>query len=70
MPLVYLRHPLHGEKVETNDMIAQIDKGNGWVEFDPSVKPAPVEAVIEPAADPVEVPDFLSAPVKVKRSKL
>ena len=50
MALVYLRHPLHGEKPESNDMIASLDKKNGWVEFDPTVKP-------------VELPSFFGVPI-------
>ena len=70
MALVYLRHPLHGEKAESNDIISSMDKANGWVEFDPTIKPAIVEpAVVEPVKaekpKPVKaepIPDFLKAP--------
>lgn len=66
MPDIYLRHPIHGEKVEHNPAIAQMDKGNGWVEFDPNERP--VQEVVEPVVPPVVVPEppavlpFLLAP--------
>ena len=73
MALVYLRHPLHGEKTESNDMISAMDKANGWVEFNPIANPVEVEQV-KPEPVKVEkpkpvkvdttvaVPDFLKAP--------
>lgn len=55
--LNYLQHPLHGQKVESNDMVATLDRANGWVDYDPSPKPEPVaEPVIEPADEPVIEP--------------
>lgn len=44
MGAIYLRHPIHGEKVESSDIIATQDRANGWVDFDPT---------------PVAVPSFL-----------
>lgn len=67
MPDIYLRHPLHGEKVEHNESLAQMDKGNGWVEFDPAVKPEP--EVVPPVVNPsMVVPDFLKAAPKAPKS--
>ena len=52
-------------------MIADLDRANGWVEFDPAPPPAPVEVVIEDEPEPViekpkkpkkpsdGIPDFL-----------
>lgn len=64
MALVYLKHPVHGQKVESNDIIAAMDRANGWVDFDPSAE-VPVasvepEVVVQPAAG---LPAFLTAPV-------
>ena len=47
MALIYLRHPLHGEKAESNDLISYLDKKAGWVEFDP-VQEAADRVVVEP----------------------
>lgn len=47
MPIIYLRHPVHGAKVATMDMEAEYDERNGWqrytpgVEDDPDDEPAP-----------------------------
>lgn len=65
MPDIYLRHPLHGEKVEHNEAIAQMDKGNGWVQFDPSeAVPVAVEPAVEPAVvqEPTAALPFFLAP--------
>ena len=56
MPVVYLKHPKHGEKVAFSEVEATLDRENGWVEFDPTVKEAPAAA---PPTEPV-VPAFLS----------
>lgn len=39
--LNYLQHPLHGQKVESNEMIAAMDRASGWVDYDPSAIPPP-----------------------------
>lgn len=52
--VIYLRHPLHGNKVATSDLEAAADADNGWERFDPSapVVEAPVAspAAIDPPA--------------------
>ena len=53
MPVIYMKHPRHGEKVATMDLEAEEDERNGWERFDPAA-PAPAE----PAPQAVE-----SAPV-------
>ena len=51
MPLIYLRHAIHGAKVATMDMEAEYDERNGWqrytpgVEDDPDDAPPPVNAL-------------------------
>lgn len=46
MPVIYLKHPVHGAKVATMEMEAQFDEKNGWERYtldqDTSVEPAPV----------------------------
>jgi len=54
MPVIYLRHPRHGEKVATMEMEAAYDESNGWVRFTPG-QPAP--------AAPAKAPDPVVAPV-------
>ncbi len=69
MALVHLRHPLHGEKVEFNLLIVDLDKANGWVEFDFAPPPAaPVEVVIEDEPEP-ESELVIEKPKKAKKSE-
>lgn len=35
MPLIYLKHPDHGDKVATMDLEAEFDEQNGWVRYTP-----------------------------------
>lgn len=35
MPVIYLRHPVHGSKVATLDMEAEYDEQHGWVRYNP-----------------------------------
>lgn len=62
MALVYLRHPLHGEKAESNDLISSMDKANGWSEFDP------VREAADKAAQVVIEPVKVDPPAKVEKS--
>ena len=36
MAVIYLEHPVHGQKVATSDAEARYDRANGWYEFDPN----------------------------------
>lgn len=38
MPVIYLRHPVHGAKVATLDMEADYDERNGWQRYTPGVE--------------------------------
>ena len=38
MPIIYLRHPVHGAKVATLDMEADYDERNGWERYTPGVE--------------------------------
>ena len=53
MPVIYLKHPIHGAKVATMDLEVAGDLANGWKVFDPTVQ-APVVAAPAPASAPVE----------------
>ena len=57
MPIIYLRHSIHGTKIATMEQEAEFDEQNGWVRYTldtPSISEE-VEAVEEPteAAAPV-----------------
>ncbi len=57
MPIIYLKHPDHGNKIATMEAEAEFDEQNGWVRYTldtPSISEE-VEAVEEPteAAAPV-----------------
>lgn len=62
MAVIYLEHPVHGQKVACGDQEAAYDRANGWVDFDPAARiaeaaqAAPVE-VVSPAP---AVPSFLA----------
>lgn len=60
--VIYLRHPLHGEKVASTEVEAANDRENGWEDFDPTAKGAAPAAPTSPVSEPV-VPAFL-APVE------
>jgi hypothetical protein len=32
---IYLKHPIHGNKIATMDLEAQADETNGWVRYNP-----------------------------------
>jgi hypothetical protein len=33
MPVIYMRHPVHGAKVATMEMEAEADERNGWERY-------------------------------------
>lgn len=33
MPIIYLRHPRHGEKIASSEMEAEYDEQNGWQRY-------------------------------------
>jgi len=35
MPIIYMRHPVHGAKVATMEMEAEYDERNGWERYTP-----------------------------------
>ena len=38
MPIIYLRHPVHGAKIATIEMEAEYDERNGWERYTPGVE--------------------------------
>ena len=46
--VIYLTHPIHGAKVATMDLEAEMDEKNGWVRYNPDTSS-------EPEAAPVNV---------------
>ena len=58
MPIIYLKHPIHGTKVATMDAEAEYDESNGWKRYELDTQPAPVaEEVKEIIAAPVNTLD-------------
>ena len=56
MPIIYLKHPIHGAKVATMEMEAEYDEQNGWVRYNPDeTKPVVVQEA--------EIPAFLQESV-------
>jgi len=46
--IIYLSHPVHGAKVATMDLEAEMDEKNGWTRYNP-------DTLSEPEAAPVNV---------------
>ena len=49
MAAIYLRHPLHGSKVACGEQEAEYDRGNGWVDYDPTAPAVP--SFLAPSSD-------------------
>ncbi len=45
MPIIYLKHPVHGTKVATIDAEAENDEANGWERYELDTQPEIVEEV-------------------------
>ena len=54
MPVIYLKHPIHGNKVATMDLEADYDVTHGWEIYELDTQP---EAVVE------KLDEVLAAPV-------
>jgi hypothetical protein len=52
MPLIYLQHPLHGEKIATMELEAENDEQNGWTRYTIDTPTESVE-VVEEQLEPV-----------------
>jgi hypothetical protein len=42
MPLIYLKHPRHGEKIATLELEAEHDEKHGWERYTPGEESQPV----------------------------
>jgi hypothetical protein len=65
MPVIYLRHAVHGTKVAISHDEMAADVENGWEEFDPTARKLisePVESKRRGRRKSSDVPNFL-APV-------
>ena len=63
MPIIYLKHSVHGSKVATMEAEAEHDEQNGWTRYELDTQPTPVEQAVE---------EVIAAPVntlEVKRRR-
>jgi hypothetical protein len=58
MPIIYLKHPIHGSKVATMETEAEHDEAQGWKRYELDTQPAIVEKAIEEVVEEV-----IAAPV-------
>jgi hypothetical protein len=47
MPIIYLKHPIHGTKVATMDAEAEHDEAQGWERYELDTQPEIVEEAVE-----------------------
>jgi hypothetical protein len=52
MPIIYLSHPEHGEKIANMEQEAENDEQNGWTRYTVDT-PTPVVEVVEEQLNPV-----------------
>ena len=57
MPIIYLKHPIHGTKVATMDAEAEHDEAQGWERYELDTQPEVVKEVVK------EVKEVIAAPV-------
>jgi hypothetical protein len=63
MPIIYMKHPIHGTKVATMDAEAEYDETQGWKRYELATQP---EIVVK------EVTEVIAAPgntLDVKRRR-
>lgn len=53
MPIIYMKHPIHGTKVATMDAEAEYDEANGWERYELDTQLELVDEVEEVIAAPV-----------------
>lgn len=59
MAAIYLKHPIHGTKVACGDLEAQMDRENGWEDYDPTIPSKPsVPAFLSPTGGTEPVSDL------------
>ncbi len=47
MPIIYMKHPDHGEKIATLELEAEYDEKNGWARYTPGEEAPPDQPVNE-----------------------
>jgi hypothetical protein len=47
MPIIYLKHPIHGSKVATMEAEAEHDEAQGWERYELDTQPAVVEETVK-----------------------
>lgn len=52
MPLIYLKHPVHGRKIATLDLEAEYDEQNGWERYTPGQTEEPEDDAVSNALTP------------------
>ena len=66
MPIIYMKHPIHGSKVATMEAEAEHDEAQGWERYTLGTHPG------EPIAEESVVVEEIAAPVntlEVKRRR-
>jgi len=53
MPIIYLKHSVHGSKVATMEAEAEHDEAHGWTRYELDTQPEPVAEVEKVIAAPV-----------------
>ena len=53
MPIIYLQHPEHGEKIANMEQEAENDEQNGWTRYTVDTPTPVVEVVEDEVAEPV-----------------
>ena len=67
MPLIYLEHPQHGQKIATLELEAENDEQNGWTRYTIDTPTESVEVVEEQVLEPtVEVVNTLKPKTRRK----
>jgi hypothetical protein len=51
MPIIYLKHPDHGNKIATMEAEAEFDEQNGWVRY--TLDTPSISEVVEPIKEEV-----------------
>ena len=69
MAVIYLTHPVFGDKVATSDLEAEYDLRNGWSRSAPAA-PAEAAPLEDNQAEGAEVNNLLAAARTVRRRRL
>jgi hypothetical protein len=56
MPIIYLKHPIHGSKVATMEAEAEHDEAHGWKRYELDTQTAPVVEEIKAVEEVIAAP--------------